>query len=53
MLLFPHGGKAAGARLIDKGDGVTVAAAHRAVEANGGKTTLGFAITVAGHSKTR
>jgi hypothetical protein len=53
MLLFPHVGKPADPKLIDKGDGVVVAATHRSVEADGEKTTLGFALTIAGHSKTR
>jgi hypothetical protein len=53
MLLFPHPAKDAGPKLVDKGDGVRVVAVRRPVEADGRKTALGFAVTVAGHSKTR
>jgi hypothetical protein len=53
MLLFPHPAKDAGPKLIDKGDGVKALAVRRTVEADGRKTALGFAVSVAGHSKTR
>jgi hypothetical protein len=53
MLLFPHDGKKEGPEVTDKGDGVRVLAVRRAVEADGMKTSLGFALTVAGHSKAR
>ena len=53
MLLFPHAAKDAGPKVLDKGDGVAALAVRRTVEADGKKTTLGFAVTVAGHSKTR
>ena len=48
LLLFPNFAKDAGPKLADKGDGVWVVTTRRAVEAGGNKTTLGFAITVAG-----
>jgi hypothetical protein len=53
MLLFPSSVKGAGPKLIDKGDGVKVLAVRRTVEADGRKAALGFAVTVAGHSKAR
>ena len=53
LLLFPHSGKAAEPKVVDKADGVKVLTVRRAVDADGEKTTLGFALTVAGHSKTR
>ena len=53
MLLFPNFDAGAGPRLLDKGDGVLAVATRRPVEADGAKATLGFAIVVAGHSKTR
>ena len=53
LLLFPHTAKEAGPRIVDKGGGVKVLTVRRAVDADVGKTTLGFAVTVAGHSKTR
>jgi hypothetical protein len=53
LLLFPHTGKGAEPKIVDKGDGVKVLTVRRAVDADGEKTTLGFALTVAGHSKTR
>jgi hypothetical protein len=53
MLLFPHKASADESKLLEKGDGVEVVTTRRPIEANGGKTTLGFALTVAGHSKTR
>lgn len=53
LLLFPHTGKDVGPKVADKADGVKVLTLRRAVDADGEKTTLGFALTVAGHSKTR
>lgn len=53
MLLFPNFDKAAGPKLLDKGDGVMAVATRRPVEADGAAATLGFALVVAGHSKTR
>ncbi|HVK18780.1 MAG TPA: hypothetical protein VM533_17750 [Fimbriiglobus sp.] len=52
MLLFPHTAREAGPKLLEK-DGVTALAVRRAVENDGAKTTLGFALTVAGYSKSR
>ena len=48
LLLFPNYGKDAGPKLADKGDSVWVVNTRRAVEAGSRKTSLGFAITVAG-----
>jgi hypothetical protein len=48
LLLWPNNGKDAGVRVLDKGDGVFVAAVRRPVAAGDRKTTLGFAVTVAG-----
>jgi hypothetical protein len=53
LLLFPHPGKDAGPKVADKADGVKVLTVRRPVDADGEKTTLGFALTVAGHSKAR
>lgn len=53
MLLFPHTPKDDGPKLADKGDGVKVLLVRRAVDAEGTKTSLGFALTVAGYSKAR
>ena len=53
LLLFPYHGKAAEPKIADVAGGVKVLTLRRAVETDGGKTTLGFAVTVAGHSKTR
>jgi hypothetical protein len=52
MLLFPQPAREAGPKLLEK-DGVKVLAVRRPVEVEGKKTMLGFAFTVAGHSKTR
>jgi hypothetical protein len=51
LLLWPNNGKDAGVKVIDKGDGVFVATINRPVAAEGVKTTLGFAVTVAGVRK--
>ena len=52
LLMWPHDGKDAGAKVAGKGDGVFVATLRRAVVAEEGrKATLGFAITVAGVRK--
>lgn len=48
LLLFPYFAKEAGPKVLDKENGVWVVAVRRAVAANSGKATLGFAITVAG-----
>jgi hypothetical protein len=48
LLLWPNNDKDAGVRVLDKGDGVLVATTRRPVVASGQKTTLGFAVTVAG-----
>jgi hypothetical protein len=51
LLLWPHFGKDAGVQLIDKGNGVVVAALRRPVAAGELTSTLGFAVTVAGVRK--
>jgi hypothetical protein len=52
LLMWPYDGEEAGAKVAGKGDGVFVATLRRAVVTDEGrKTTLGFAITVAGVRK--
>ena len=51
LLMWPNNGKDATVKVLDKGNGVLVATIKRAVVADGGKTTLGFAVTVAGVRK--
>ena len=51
LLLWPNNGKDADAKVVSKGDGVYVATVKRPVVAGEQKTTLGFAITVAGVRK--
>ncbi len=55
MLLFPHAAKDDGPTIADKEDGVGVKVllVRRAIDADGVKTKLGFALTVAGYSKAR
>lgn len=53
MLLFPHHGREAGPKLVDKGEGAWAVVVRRAVDADGEASTLGFALTVAGSSKSR
>ncbi|MCZ2343975.1 MAG: hypothetical protein LC104_19585 [Bacteroidales bacterium] len=53
MLLFPHHGREAGAKIVDKGEGVWALLTRRAVDADGDKSSLGFALTIAGSSKSR
>jgi hypothetical protein len=53
MLLFPHAGTDAAPKLVGKGSGVVVLTTRRPVEAEAAKSSLGFALTVAGHSKSR
>jgi len=48
LLMWPNNGKDATVKVLAKGDGVLVATIKRGVVADGRKTTLGFAITVAG-----
>lgn len=48
LLLWPNNGKDAGVTVLDKGNGVIVATVRRPVVAGDQKTTLGFAVTVAG-----
>lgn len=48
LLLWPNNGKDAGVKIIDKGNGVVVATIKRSVVAGDHRTTLGFAVTVAG-----
>jgi hypothetical protein len=51
LLMWPNNGKDAGVKVIDKGNGVLVATVKRTVAGDGGKATLGFAVTVAGVRK--
>ena len=51
LLLWPNNGKDATVKILDKGDGVLVATIKRPVVAGDQKTTLGFAVTVAGVRK--
>jgi hypothetical protein len=51
LLLWPNNGKDAGVKVISKGEGVYVATVKRAVATEDAKTTLGFAVTVAGVRK--
>jgi hypothetical protein len=51
LLLWPNNGKDAAVRVLDKGNGVFVATIKRPVIAGELKTTLGFAVTVAGVRK--
>jgi hypothetical protein len=51
LLMWPNNGKAADVKVVDKGDGVSVATITRTVVAGGQKTQLGFAVTVAGVRK--
>ncbi|MFO0826047.1 MAG: hypothetical protein U0792_23510 [Gemmataceae bacterium] len=51
LLMWPNNGKDASVKVMDKGNGVLVATTKRPVVADGGKTTLGFAVTVAGVRK--
>jgi hypothetical protein len=48
LLLWPNNDPKAGVKIVSKGEGVFVATVTRAVVADGKKTTLGFAVTVAG-----
>ena len=52
MLLFPHAAKVAEAKLMSK-PGVSVLTFTRKVTTDDGATTLGFAVTVRGHSASR
>ena len=51
LLLWPNNGKDTAVKVLDKGNGVFVTALKRPVVAGGAKTTLGFAVTVAGVRK--
>ena len=51
MLLFPA--KASEAKLVAKAGGVTVLTVSRSITTDGGAGTLGFAVTVRGHSASR
>ncbi len=48
LLLWPNNGPDPGVTVLDKGNGVLAATVRRPVAAGDRKTTLGFAITVAG-----
>jgi hypothetical protein len=51
LLLWPHAAKDAAVKVIDKGNGVWVATIRRPVAAEDARTTLGFAVTIAGVRK--
>jgi hypothetical protein len=51
LLMWPNNGKDTGVKVLSKGEGVYVATVKRPVAAGEQKTTLGFAITVAGVRK--
>jgi hypothetical protein len=51
LLLWPNNGPDPGVKVLDKGNGVLVATVRRPVVAGDQKTTLGFAVTVAGVRK--
>ena len=51
LLLWPNNGKDGGVKVLSKGEGVYVATIKRAVATEDEKTTLGFAVTVAGVRK--
>jgi hypothetical protein len=51
LLMWPNNGKDATVKVLDKGNGVLIATIKRAVVAGEVKTTLGFAVTVAGVRK--
>jgi len=51
LLMWPNNARDVGVKVLEKGNGVLVATIKRPVVADGGKTTLGFAITVAGVRK--
>ncbi len=51
LLMWPHAGKGDGASVQSKGDGVWVAAVRRPVNADGTKSALWFAVTIAGQWK--
>lgn len=53
MLLFPSHGKAKEPKMEDRGSNVWTLNFKRPVVSDGGKTEMGFAITVAGFSKLR
>ena len=53
MLLFPHFGKDADAKLVPKENGATCLQLMRPVKADDAKALIGFAIVVAGVSKSR
>lgn len=51
LLLWPNNGKDVGVKVQSKGDGVYAATVRRPVATEDAKTTLGFAVTVAGVRK--
>jgi len=53
MVLFPSKAKTAVPTLVKKADKVSVLETMLALDAEGGKATLGFAITVEGHTKAK
>ena len=53
MLLFPQSAKQAEAKLVSKGGGVSVLTFTRKLTTDDGPATIGFAVTVRGHSASR
>ena len=53
MLLFPHFGKDADAKLVTKENGAQCLQLKRSVKSDAGESSLGFGLVVAGFSKTR
>ena len=53
MLLFPHFGKEADAKLVSKESGAQCLQLKRSVKSDAGDSSLGFGLVVAGYSKTR
>ncbi len=53
MLLYPYRGTEAEATITDRGDAVRTLNVRRPIATDAGRSMIGFAITVSGHSKTR
>ncbi len=53
LLLYPHRGTEVDAMIADRGDSVRTLNVRRPIATDAGRSTIGVAITVSGHSKTR
>ncbi len=53
VLLYPYRGTEAEAIIADRGDSVRTLNVRRPIATDAGRSTIGVAITVSGHSKTR